>query len=264
MEQVRFTTYDDIELAAHLYLPQGKAEWSPGIVLCHGFGSSKERHTEFGAMATQAGFAMLIMDLRGHGESGGEVDANIFNDVAAALLYLQNRPEVNPMNISIRGSSMGGWLAIHTAAHLMDISPVVAFCPANEMLMMTLIEEVALVQRGHSSPLVTGTPPRVNTNSTMQLLYRVDLMKAARRVSPRPLLLVHCEGDQVVPAHISQRIYDEAHEPKTLWLLPGGSHEFAQRDPETNARTLEWLNSSATRTSQLSAGDVSEELKVES
>lgn len=244
MEQVRLTTYDDIELAAHLYLPEGGAEWSPGIVLCHGFGSSKERHADFGQMAAEAGFATLIPDLRGHGESGGQVDANIFNDVAAALLYLQNRPEVNPMSISIRGSSMGGWLAIHTAAHLVDVSPVVAFCPANEMLMMTLMEEVALVQRGHTSPLVTGTPPRVNTNSIMQLLYRVDLLKAARHISPRPLLLVHCDGDEVVPAHISQRIYDDVREPKTLWLLPNCDHQFAQHDPSTNARTLEWLNSS--------------------
>lgn len=248
MEQVSLTTYDDIELAAHLYLPEERAAWSPGIVLCHGFGSSKERHADFGQMAAEAGFAMLIPDLRGHGESGGQVDANIFNDVAAALLYLQNRPEVNPMSVSIRGSSMGGWLAIHTAAHLMDISPVVAFCPANEMLMMTLMEEVALVQRGHTSPLVTGTPPRVNTNSIMQLLYRVDLLKAARHISPRPLLLVHCEGDEVVPAHISQRIYNDVREPKTLWLLTNCDHQFAQHDPHTNARTLEWLNSSISRT----------------
>ncbi|HEX8599055.1 MAG TPA: alpha/beta fold hydrolase [Chloroflexia bacterium] len=256
MELVRFTTYDDVELAAHLYLPEGKSEWSPGLLVCHGFGSSKERHALFGQMAAASGFAALVIDLRGHGESGGQVDANIFNDVAAGLLYLQNRPEVNPMNIAIRGSSMGGWLSIHTAAHLKDVSPVVAYCPANEMMLMTLMEEVAMVQRGHASPMITGPLPRVNVNSMMQLLYRVDLQRAVRRVNPRPVLLVHCEGDEVVPAHVSQRLYDDAREPKTLWLLPGCDHQFAQHDPATNTRLLDWLKAYGTQTGKLSPEDV--------
>lgn len=253
MELVRFTTYDEVELAAHLYLPEAKSEWSPGLLVCPGFGSTKERHADFGAMAAQAGFATLVLDLRGHGESAGQVDANIFNDVAAGVLFLQNRPEVNPMSIAIRGSSMGGWLAIHTAAHLKDVSPVAAYCPPNEMMLMTLLEEVALVQRGHTSPVITYTPPRVNVNSMMQLLYRVDLARAARRLGPRPLLLVHCEGDQEVPVHISQRLYDEVREPKTLWLLPDCDHNFAQHDPATNARVLDWLKSSGTQTGKLSS-----------
>ncbi len=252
MELVRFTTYDEVELAAHLYMPGGTGEWSQGIVVCHGFGSSKERHAEFGQMAAKAGFAVLALDLRGHGESGGELDANVFNDIAAGLLYLQNRPEVNPMNIAVRGSSMGGWLAVHTAAHLKDLAPIVAFCPPNEMLLMTLMEEVALVQRGHSSPMVTQPLPRVNVNSMMQLLYRVDLLKAARRLSPRPLLLVHCEDDDVVPPHISRSAYEEVREPKALWLLPGCGHDFAQHDPQTNARILDWLRLFSMNTGNLS------------
>src|SRR5438477_7175389 len=116
MEAVRLTTYDGVELAAHLYLPESAAEWAKrsvgGIIVCHGFGSRKENYADFGVRASSAGIAALIMDLRGHGESGGAVDENIFNDVAAALSYLQTRPEVNPTGIAIRGSSMGGWLAI--------------------------------------------------------------------------------------------------------------------------------------------------------
>jgi uncharacterized protein len=227
LESVHFTTYDDIELAADLYLPEPSGDWAEGIIVCHGFGSAKESYTGLGSRASHLGFAVLVMDLRGHGESGGQVDGNIFNDVAAALLYLQSRPEVNPTSISIRGASMGGWLALHTASHLMDISSVVAYCPANESLLTILMEEVSL--------------PRVNVNSITRLLYRLDVVKAAKRLSPRPLLLVHCEGDELVPPHISRHIYDSVPEPKTLWLLPGGDHHFAQHDPDTDRRVLEWL-----------------------
>lgn len=256
MEHVTFTTYDDVRLAGNLYLPQGNAEWWPGIVVCHGFGSSKERHADFGERAAAAGLVTLIIDLRGHGESGGEVDANLFNDVAAAFLYLQSRPEVNPMSVAIRGSSMGGWLAIHTAAHLKEVAPVVAYCPTSESQLSILMEEVAMVQRGHPSPLVQGTPPRVKVNSILQLLFRVDVAKAAKRISPRHLLLVQCEGDEVVPPHVSQRIYNEANEPKTMWLLPGGDHEFAQHDPETDARVFEWLKMARPAMQQLAPEDI--------
>lgn len=260
MEGVRFSTYDEVELAANLYLPDlGPGEWAPCIIVCHGFGSCKENYANFGEIAASAGYGSLIIDLRGHGESGGEVDANIFNDVAAALQYLQGRHEINPMSISLCGASMGGWLAIHTAAHLKDISPVVAFCPTNESLLMILMEEMALHQRGHASPMVPEHPPRVDVNSMSQLLMKLDLLKTARRVAPRPLLLVHCEGDEEVPVHLSQRLYDSQPEPKALWLLPGGSHRFAQHDPETIKRVLEWLAITGPNTDKLKIDDVPED-----
>ena len=260
MERVTFNTYDGLELVANLYLPEGAASWSPGIVVCHGFGSNKENYADFGPRAAAAGYAALITDLRGHGESGGELDANVFNDVAAAVLYLQNRAEVNPMSVTIRGASMGGWLAIHTASHLIDLSPVIAYCPTNEAQMLILMEEVGLVQRGHSSPIVPDNPPRVNVNSLVQLLYRIDVYRSARRLTPRPLLLVHCEGDEVVPPYVSQRLYDDASEPKTLWLLPGGDHRFAQHDPETDERMLAWVDQARLISGELSSADIPDEI----
>ena len=242
MEAIRLETYDGIELAANLYLPPGGAEWARGIIVCHGFGSRKENYSDFGERAAEAGLAALIPDLRGHGESEGEVDANIFNDVAAALLYLQERPEVNPAGISIRGASMGGWLAIHTAARLPDIASVIAVCAANETHMLMAVEEVGVVQRGHESPVVPKDfSARVSVNSTASLIYRLDILKAVKRISPRPLLLIHSEGDEVIPPHVSQSLYDDGLEPKTFWLLPGGDHRNAQHSPVVDERIFEWM-----------------------
>jgi pimeloyl-ACP methyl ester carboxylesterase len=260
MQSVSFSTYDGVDLVANLYLPQlVHGEWASGIIICHGFGSCKENYANFGELAVAAGYGSLILDLRGHGESGGEVDANIFNDVAAAVQYLQTRSEVNPMSIALCGSSMGGWLALHTAAHLRDISTVTAFCPTNESLLMILMEEIALHQRGHPSPMVPEKLPRVNVNSMSQLLYKLDLLKTARRIAPRPLLLVHCEDDEVVPAHLSRNLYESVEEPKALWLLPGGSHNFAQHDPATIKRVLEWMAITGPSIEKLKIEDVRED-----
>ena len=257
VEKVRFSTFDEIELVGHLYLPDQSMEgWSPGVIMCHDFGASKESHVDWGERAMVAGFATLVMDLRGHGESGGEVDANIFNDVAAAVSYMQSRAEVHPMYMAIRGVGMGGWLAIHTAAHIVDLAPVIATAPSNEAQLTLLMEEVSMVQRGHTSPLVPQIPPRTNVNSMVQLLYRLDVLKAARRISPRPLLLIHCEGDEVTPAHISQQIYDEAAEPKALWLLPDCDHEFAEHDEGIDRRVFEWIALMRPLSGRLKTGDL--------
>src|SRR5205823_1093552 len=114
-----------------------------------------------------------------------------------------------------------------------------AYCTVNVTLLATLIEEVSMVQRGHTSSVVPGDLPRVGVTSTAKLLYRLDITRVARRINPRPLLLVHSEDDEVVPSHVSQRIYDSVSEPKSLWLLPGGDHHFAQHDPDTDNLVLQ-------------------------
>ena len=67
---------------------------------------------------------------------------------------------------------------------------------------------------------------------------------------------MHCEGDEVVPSHISQRLYADAQEPKTLWLLPGGDHRFAQHDPEIDGRVFEWLRMAKPATQRLTTEDI--------
>ena len=69
IESVRFKTYDGVELVANLHLPDKHDQWSPGIIVCHGFGSGKDNYASFGTLAAEAGYAVLIPDLRGHGES---------------------------------------------------------------------------------------------------------------------------------------------------------------------------------------------------
>lgn len=61
------------------------------------------------------GIAMLRMDDRGFGESGGSFAAatsrDFANDVLAAIAYLRTRPDVNPKKIFLLGHSEGGMIA---------------------------------------------------------------------------------------------------------------------------------------------------------
>src|SRR4051794_15293536 len=106
---------DGLHLAGQVYRP-ASLERCPAIVCCHGFGSSKESHAEFSRSAAQAGFVVLALDFRGHGQSEGCLDSRTLNDVGCALAWLESEPQVDPARIAIRGSSMGGYFALHAAA----------------------------------------------------------------------------------------------------------------------------------------------------
>ena len=49
-------------------------------------------------------------------------------------------------------------------------------------------------------------------------------MDVAGRISPRPLLVIHCMEDKVVPPDNSDRNFAAAREPKQFWRVPSGGH----------------------------------------
>src|SRR5687767_13231145 len=112
-------------LAYALFLPDERPR--AGIVICHGAGSPKESHFDFGRAARGAGLAALAFDARGHGSSEGQFGPTAFDDVLEMVGVLR---EHTP-HVSLRGSSMGGFQALHAAA-IADppVKAVVAICPA--------------------------------------------------------------------------------------------------------------------------------------
>ncbi len=67
------------------------------------------------------GYALLAIDQRAEGESGGTFCTYGLletRDVAAALAYLQHNPAVDQKKLGIYGSSMGSMTAIHAAAQM--------------------------------------------------------------------------------------------------------------------------------------------------
>src|SRR5918997_1547125 len=115
-------THPAFALAHLLDAPAGEP-WG-GLVILHGAGSRKENHADMAAAAAAAGLATVRFDMRGHGETGGMLDGRAIDDVAAAAALL---PDGLPL--ALRGSSMGGYLAL-IAAERAAAAAVVAICPA--------------------------------------------------------------------------------------------------------------------------------------
>ena len=98
-------------------------------MLLHGAGSTRSDVLDEAAVLSEAGFGVLMVDARGHGESGGRAmdfgwhgDA----DIEAATSYLLTRSDVEPDRIGVVGLSMGGDEALGASGSNRLIRAVVA------------------------------------------------------------------------------------------------------------------------------------------
>jgi pimeloyl-ACP methyl ester carboxylesterase len=203
-------------LAYALFAPDGVA--AGGVVVLHGAGSAKENHFDFARALRAAGVTALVFDQRGHGASEGELGAGAIDDVATMAELLPAGP------VALRGSSMGGWLALVAGARL-DAAAVVAICPASG-------EQLARGVHGREFDF------RADEHGLRELLH-TDEVAAATALGER-LLLLHAEGDERVPIATSRALHAAAPGSR-LVAVPGGDHRSVQHDGELQALAVRFV-----------------------
>lgn len=214
-------------LSYELWLPASAPPW-PGVVVIHGAGSCKENHADFGRLASGMGWTAIVYDQRGHGDSEGEMSPAALADVGRMARFLGAVEGVDRERVCTRGSSMGGFAAIHATATEGSLRGAIAICPASES---GLIRE-----------LRTGElEMRADTDALIPWLQEHDLRDAVALMGPKPLMLMHAGGDDVVPPEWSQELYEHAADPRKLVVVPGGHHRSVQHDPELQSVALRWI-----------------------
>ena len=213
-----------------LWLPPTPAPW-PGMVIVHGAGSRKENHADFGRACAAAGWAAIAYDQRGHGEAGDEMSPRAVADVERMARFLAAHEGVDPARVCVRGSSMGGFVAIHAAATCDALAGAVAICPAGEEQLRRGLRSATLEFR--------AGPDAIRGMDAW--LGELDLRDAVATMGPKPLLLVHARGDEQIPSEWSEELHRHATGPAKLIVLPGGHHRSAQHDGELHGLALRWL-----------------------
>jgi fermentation-respiration switch protein FrsA (DUF1100 family) len=199
------------------------------MVIVHGAGSGKESHADFGRLCAASGWVALTYDQRGHGESTDLMAPAALADVGRMGTFLAERDGVDPSQICARGSSLGGYLAIHAAATEEGIAGAIAICPASDDGLRRGLRDGSLEMRADVDALDAW-------------LGEHDLREAAAALAPKPLILLHAKGDERVPYTWSEELHARAGaETSRLLILPGGHHRSVQHDPELQATALRWL-----------------------
>ena len=208
-----------------IWLTPPRGEPAPVALLLHGFSSSKERMAQaMGRALLARGVGSLALDLPFHGEREGadrEIPRNPLALVAAwktavaearaAVAWLAQQPDTIPDRIGVVGYSLGGFLALMTAAEEPSLR-LIAMAAAGDLPAQTPY-----------AALVRGL---------------VDPLRAARQLEGRPLLLVNGKRDRTTRPEQAKRLYAAAGEPKTMLWYEGGHWP----SPSAIDETAEWVS----------------------
>jgi uncharacterized protein len=213
-------------LSYSLWVPE-QAAVRGGVVILHGAGSCKENHHDFARASLAAGLAALVFDQRGHGASEGAMDGRVLEDVTAMAALLRSSIGGPQQPVVVRGSSMGGYLAI-VAAPVVRARGVIAICPAST--------------EGLRRGLATGAFEfRADVDELDAFLSEHELDETVAS-SEIPILLLHAEGDERVPVENSRELARRLRSSEVrLITLPGGHHRSVQHDAELSGLSLRWI-----------------------
>ncbi len=125
---IGMVTEDGVHLKGTYYQPA--AVNAPGVALLHMLGRKRGDWDAFARQLQDAGYGVITIDLRGHGESGGRRDwAKMPLDAAIATKFIRSREEIDPDRIVLMGASIGANIAINAAAKDPDIAGVALLSP---------------------------------------------------------------------------------------------------------------------------------------
>lgn len=228
-------------IAATLYLPANahyREQSRPALIVTHGAGSRRSRHDVFCRAACMAGMIVLAIDLRGHGESTGELDGPAHEDILAAAALLRSHALVDGRRVCYRGSSMGGYYGLQAAADA-GLAAAVLVCPASEEVLLSGIDRAddpgdaeALSQRGLGL--------RLDADAMREYLARRPSLEVAGRVTC-PVYLLHARGDEVVPLAHTLAVAEALGGPVDITILVDGDHSSIQRSEALHESTVRWL-----------------------
>jgi len=240
-----FLEVDGLKLRGEIYPPQGEGPF-PVLCLCHGIPARPPDPSDPGYRAlaerfSQEGFLSFIFNFRGAGESEGNLDLlGWTRDLGAVLDWLGSLEEVDQARVSVMGFSGGAAVAVYVAAHDTRVKSVVACaCPAE----FTFSPEEMLRQAREVGTIRDPDFPP-SFEEWAQGLKEVSPIRFIDRISPRPLLILHGESDELIDPSQALRLYEKAREPKEFILIHGAGHRLrlSREAMEAAARWLKRVN----------------------
>jgi len=239
---------DDIMLAGEVFLPDDCTGVYPGICICHGIPAvpynpeEKGGYPELAARFCRAGFAALVFNFRGCGPSQGNIDMPGWTrDLEAAVDFLHMLPEVDRKKIYLLGSSGGAAASIYAAAHDKRVSAVATLaCPAEFHFLAEGYTAESLITRFREIGIIKDADFPPSVQKWLDGFKTVAPIEHVGKLSPKPLLLVHGESDDVVPVEHAERLYAKAGQPRGKIILPGAGHRLRQ-DERAIGAVMSWL-----------------------
>jgi len=236
-EEVTLQAEDGVELKAwHRPAKNGTA-----IILLHGASSSRESVRSYAEMLARHRYGVLMVDLRGHGESKGKINRLGWQgtlDVGAAVKFLEGRSEVQAMGGL--GISMGAEVLLGAASQYPSITAIAADGATRRS-----VEELLALES--ERPLVR--------NFTARVMYATVRLFSGQK-PPKPLLdsmiesgstrfLFIAGGGNKLEVAFNEMFAEMLGSRADLWIAPEAEHvqAFRQYPAEYEQRVIAFFDS---------------------
>ncbi len=251
-------TSDHVRIAGtHVTYAHAKGDSDPlalGIVLAHGFtGNRQLEHVQKVMTALREFGGVLALDLRGHGDSGGEgtMGMDEIFDVDSAVAHAK---DFGYRSVATVGFSMGGSVVLRQAAlasaeHKPDAVVSVSapgFWYYRGTRVMRVVHRLIETQSGRLA--LRGKGVHV-TSTPWPDPPPISPEQAVEQITDTPLMIVHGDVDRYFPlehAHALQRAAERSGNPDAeVLLVPGFGHAETAIGQETLDQIGQWLRSHA-------------------
>jgi pimeloyl-ACP methyl ester carboxylesterase len=205
---------------------------SPAVVLLHGWGGNAETLLPLAQLLHQAGFALLFVDARCHGQSDEDSFASMprfAEDLGHAIDWLKQRDDIAPHAIAAIGHSVGAAASLLAASRRDDITAVVSIA--------AFTHPVAMMRRWFAAKGIPYMPVGMLMLRYVEWVidHRFDdiaPINTIRRVRC-PTLLVHGGDDSTVPVSEAHAIHAARSGDHVQLKVVAGSHDdYADLDRE--------------------------------
>ena len=191
------------------------------IVMVHGLSSNRREGLDKAGYLHQAGYNLLVFDLRGHGQSDGSGTTMGYREPADVRAAVAEARSLNPGPIALFGYSLGAAVSVEEAADNPDVTAVVedsGFSSAGDVFLARFSEITRLPDLPWASAVVAFSQMDIGTS-----LWNVQPVAMAAHLH-KPLLAIVGTADTIVPPAEGLALFNAAPGPKQLLEVPGAGH----------------------------------------
>ena len=245
--EVTFPSSDGVELAGW-YVPGSNGA---ALVLMHGAGSTRSTELDHATVLAGHGYAVLLFDARGHGESEGTgMDFGWYGeaDATGAVDFIVEQPDIDPERIGLVGTSMGGEEAIGVSGVDDRVAAVVAEGATNRIAADKGYLEEAYGARGQVQQGIDALTywfTDLLTEAPRPRSLRDSVATATGRAHPTAFLVI-AAGERPDEGLVADDLKERGNGLVQTWTVRGAGHTQAMKTApdEWESRVLAFLDDS--------------------
>ncbi len=176
----------------------------PVMLWCHGNAGNISHRLGNMRELFHRGLSILIFDYRGYGRSTGTIsESGMYQDALRSYDYLVQQRRIAPERIIMFGRSLGSSVATEVAVQR----------TTGGLIIEGAFPSIQAMADHH----YFGLPAQWFVDVKFPLVEKVPKLRV-------PLLMLHGDRDEVVPAKLGRQVFDLAPEPKTWQVISGAGH----------------------------------------